>query len=172
MTQKQCTTCKSSKTTDLFYKNRCKKDGLANVCKMCQHDYETKYVNNNKKKVQARKTKYIKNRRNSDDNFKLAHALRRRINSAVKRNQKGGSAVEQLGCSIPFLKQYIESKFQRGMNWSNYSYHGWHIDHIIPLSSFNLSDPEQFKIACNYANLQPLWRKDNQSKGDKLDKQS
>jgi hypothetical protein len=52
------------------------------------------------------------------------------------------------------------------MSWGNYGQ--WHIDHIIPLSSFNLLEEQQFKIACHYTNLQPLWAKENLSKGNKI----
>ena len=73
--------------------------------------------------------------------------------------------MSDLGCTIPELKQYLESKFQEGMTWENWGVHGWHIDHIIPLSSFDLTCREQFLKVCHYTNLQPLWAKDNLSKG-------
>ena len=55
------------------------------------------------------------------------------------------------------------------MSWDNYGRTGWHIDHIIPLSKFDLTDREQFLKACHYTNLQPLWAKDNLIKGNKFD---
>jgi len=94
--------------------------------------------------------------------------LRCRINIAIRGNFKSGSAVKDLGCSIEELKTYLESKFQSNMTWDNWSRTGWHIDHIRPLSSFDLSDPVQVKLACHYTNLQPLWAKDNLKKGAKL----
>ena len=54
------------------------------------------------------------------------------------------------------------------MSWSNHGVWGWHIDHIIPLSSFNLRKKEEQKKAFNYKNLQPLWAEDNLSKGNKI----
>ena len=55
------------------------------------------------------------------------------------------------------------------MTWENWKIDGWHIDHIKPLNSFDLTDPEQLKEACHYTNLQPLWWYDNIEKGDKID---
>ena len=67
---------------------------------------------------------------------------------------------------MPFVKKWIESQFVDGMSWDN---HGeWHIDHIRPCASFDLTDPEQQKECFNYKNLQPLWAKDNLSKGDRF----
>jgi len=53
------------------------------------------------------------------------------------------------------------------MTWDNYGKR-WDIDHFIPLSSFDLTDPEQVKKACHYKNLQPLWGKHNRIKGPKI----
>lgn len=76
---------------------------------------------------------------------------------------RNGSAVRDLGCSIPEFKTYIENKFVDGMSWDN---HGeWHLDHIKPLASFDLTDRSQLLIACHYTNYQPLWAIDNLKKG-------
>ena len=96
--------------------------------------------------------------------------LRGRITAAIKKNAKTGSAVQDLGCSIAELKIYIESKFQPGMTWEGWSSRGGHLDHIRPLSSFNLQNPEEFKQAVHYTNLQPLWARDNLIKSDKWEK--
>ena len=111
---------------------------------------------------------YYNNRRKTDIQFKLQAILRSRLYSAVKDNRKKGSAVKDLGCTIEQLKQHLESKFQPGMSWDNHTLDGWHIDHIKPLSSFDLSDRKQLLEACHYTNLQPLWAKDNLTKSDKI----
>jgi len=83
---------------------------------------------------------------------------------------KSGNTVELLGCTIPELKSYLESKWLTGMSWDNYGrgYDKWHIDHVLPCKFFNLADPKQQKACFNYRNLQPLWAKDNLSKGAKI----
>ena len=71
-----------------------------------------------------------------------------------------------IGCSPQFLKEHLEKQFKDGMNWENYGLYGWHIDHIIPLSSAQNED-DIYKL-CHYTNLQPLWAKDNLSKGNRI----
>ena len=97
--------------------------------------------------------------------FRLKALLRDRLNKALKHNFKSGSAVRDLGCSVEFLKQHLESQFQEDMTWKNYGQ--WHIDHKKPLASFDLTDRKQFLKACHYTNLQPLWAADNIRKGVK-----
>jgi hypothetical protein len=109
--------------------------------------------------------KQRKLRYHSDLNFRLASTIRARITGAIKNNYKTGSAIADLGCSIDELRSYLESKFQPWMTWENYGRYGWHIDHIVPLTAFDLSDPAQFKQACNYTNLQPMSWRDNIVKG-------
>ncbi len=100
----------------------------------------------------------------------LANLLRQRVCHALRRGQKAGSAVRDLGCSIRELVTHLEKGFSPGMSWDN---HGtgpgtWSIDHIIPLSSVDLTDRAQFLQVSHYMNLQPLWSEHNLSKGAKL----
>jgi hypothetical protein len=101
-------------------------------------------------------------------NYKLSNRLRQRLCKAIDGNYKAGSAVNDLGCTVEQLKQHLESKFSPGMSWDNWRIDGWHIDHIKPLASFDLTDRKQFLEACNYTNLQPLWATDNLRKGDNI----
>ena len=99
---------------------------------------------------------------------KIKHNLRTRINLVLKGKIKSGSSIDMLGCDVKFFMQHIENKFLPGMTWENHSRQGWHIDHIIPCSSFDLSDPKEQKKCFHYTNLQPLWAKDNLRKSDKI----
>ena len=110
---------------------------------------------------------YFREKYNNDVDHKLSNRLRNRLNKAIISNQKAGSAVKDLSCSIPELKKYLESQFQPGMSWSNWNLYGWHIDHIKPLCKFDLADLKEFKRACHYSNLQPLWAEDNLKKGNR-----
>jgi hypothetical protein len=129
-------------------------------------EYNKRYEERNKERVQHRKNTYRKERYSTDVNFKLSLKIRARLGAAIKNNSK--SLTNNFGCSISELKTYLESKFEPGMSWDNYCMHGWHIDHIRPLCSFNLSDPNQLREACHYSNLQPLWAKDNLRKSSKF----
>lgn len=107
-----------------------------------------------------RRTKYKTN-----VNFRLTITVRNRLGRFIR---KGGSSVRDLGCTIPELKAHLEMQFLPGMTWANHSLRGWHIDHIIPLYHFDLSDRAQFLKACHYTNLQPLWSSDNWKKNKRL----
>ena len=122
------------------------------------------WTKNNKEYRREYKRKLSKKQYDTDILYKIKVNLRSRLQQALINNYKTGSAVKDLGCSIEQFKKYIESKWQPGMTWDNHSRDGWHIDHIIPLSQFNLSDPIEFKKACHYSNLQPLWAADNLKK--------
>lgn len=115
-----------------------------------------------------------KERMQSDPAYKASIAMRRRFYMAI-RNQvydgwqiRSGEAVRLLGCTIGEFVSHIESQWLPGMSWSNWSRDGWHIDHIVPMAAFDLTDDEQRKKACHYTNLRPLWAKDNLAKGSKV----
>lgn len=120
-------------------------------------------------KNKSKRNKWLKFRLRNDINFKLSVYLRNRLNSALRGNIKNGSSVKDIGCSLEEFKIYLESKFKPGMTWKNWSRSGWHIDHIRPLSSFDLTNREHFLEACHYTNLQPLWAVDNLKKGAKYE---
>jgi len=119
----------------------------------------------NPDKVREYKRQYTARRRKTDIHFRLKELVRTRLGIAMRGNQKSGTTIELLGCSIENLKKYLETKFTSGMTWENYNLTGWHIDHITPLDKFDLTDELQIRIACHFTNLQPLWCEDNYSKG-------
>lgn len=123
----------------------------------------------NEKRKRRRDThyEYIKQRLISDENYRIVHNLRGRIRAAIKGDVKTGSSIDLLGCPIDTLKRHLESQFTEGMTWDNYGFYGWHIDHIKPCASFDLTLDEEQKKCFHYSNLQPLWAKDNLQKGDR-----
>jgi len=126
------------------------------------------YYKNNKKIIRKRHQLYQNKRCKEDSLFKL----RRNISTLVRNMLvKGGynkntKTFKILGCSFEEFKRHLESQFQKGMTWDNYGRNGWHIDHIYPVSK---AKNERHLIELNhYTNLQPLWEKDNLSKGNKI----
>lgn len=113
-------------------------------------EFKRKRQENHKRKIET------------DIQYRLRDRIRTRLCGAV--NNKSGSAIRDLGCSVAELKVWLENQFQIGMSWDTWGVRGWHIDHKIPLAHFDLTDRNQFLLACHYTNLQPLWHKDNCSK--------
>lgn len=129
-----------------------------------------RYEAQNRERRNARR----KERRINDPSYKIGMNLRRAIIRNIRGSDRGGSAIRDLGCTIDQLRNYLETRFYQNprtgkdMSWENYGHKGWHIDHIITLASFDLTNREQFLQACHYSNLQPLWWFDNLSKGAKI----
>jgi hypothetical protein len=125
---------------------------------------QKKWYQKHKKERQNKNHLIEKERLINDLNFKLRKYLRTRIYVAIKRNLKSKHTSELLGCSVDDLKKHLESQFKEGMSWDNYCFRGWHIDHIKPCASFDLSKPEEQAKCFHYSNLQPLWWYENLSK--------
>lgn len=158
-------------------------------CKSCGKDYKPYHYKQlicgdkkcvsirNHKYWSERKTEFIKKgvkrtreRYKTDINFRIGLNYRTRLYAALKakRIPKGSKrALGLIGCEIDYFKRYIANQFEEGMSWDNYG--EWHIDHIIPVSHFNLSDDKEAFEAFHYSNCQPLWAKDNMSKGNRFE---
>ena len=133
-----------------------------------ERKYKWREENKEKANASVRKWRqnhpnYKKNRRAASIQFRLTENLRARMNAALKNHQKTGSAIQDLGCSIAAFKLYIENQFESDMSWDNYG--EWHLDHVMPLASFDLTDRGEFQTAAHYLNYQPLWAEDNLRKG-------
>jgi hypothetical protein len=118
---------------------------------------------------------YVKKRADEDIQYYMQRELRRGLYYAVKKNwifkkKECAISLEYLGCSVEEFRLYIESKFKEGMTWDNWGAKDgeWQLDHIKPLSAFDLTEPEQLAIVCHYSNIQPLWVKENAKKGSKM----
>lgn len=95
---------------------------------------------------------------------RIALRLRSRIWRLLKKRPRSGvSAVGLLGCTAQEAVEHIEKQFSPGMTWANWG--KWHVDHIRPLSGFDLTDPAQAAVACHFTNLRPMWAAENMRKG-------
>lgn len=154
-----------------------KKDALKHKDRIAE--YQKEYAKENREQLaqyhkewrakNLQKTRvYMRTRRKNDIQFRLREILRTRQTKALEGGYKTGSFIRDLGCTISQLKFFLEGKFLEGMSWENYGHDSWHIDHVVPLSFFDLSDRKQFLRAVHYTNLQPLWSVDNLKKGRKI----
>jgi hypothetical protein len=147
-------------------------------------EYQKEYREKNReKKLKDSKEHYLKNRkkiikqnaiystfkRRTDINWALRSRLSCRVRSALrgKGTKKSKKTMDLLGVPhMDFFKTWIECKFKPGMTWKNR--HLWHLDHVIPCSSFDLTKPEEQAKCFHYTNLQPLWASENLSKGNRI----
>lgn len=119
-----------------------------------------------REKYRDKINKQRKKKRKTNINFKLRTIISNRIRMALVRGSKNSKSYDLLGCSWEYLKLFLERQFLEDMTWDNYGQ--WHIDHIKPCCSFDLTDIEQQKLCFHYTNLQPLWATDNLKKSGKL----
>jgi hypothetical protein len=177
---KTCNTCYTAKALCDFSlrapggkrRNRCKSCTASNSKAYYDANTEASRARSlsryyqNKKAIMERHVRYCRDRYHRDVQFRLRLSLRNRLGDALGgKGARPGSAVRDLGCSIGDLKAHLERGFHDGMSWENYGQ--WHIDHIMPLAMFDLTNRAELLRAFNYTNLQPLWREDNLRKGKK-----
>lgn len=120
-----------------------------------------------RKKNRSKLNKYYRERRINDTEFKINTYMRNMIGRIVNRGyDKTKPTCEILGYDTKDLMCHIESQFIDDMSWSNYG--DWHIDHIIPVVKWLEVGVDDPKVINALDNLQPLWAKDNLSKGSKI----
>ena len=129
-----------------------------------------RWAKNNPDKFRETMRSSARRRYAKSKKFRIAINLRFRLREEIRKSKtkKAGNTFDLLGCSIGEFKEYIESRFLPGMSWENHSYRGWHLDHIRPVASFDLTDPAQQRICFHYTNFQPLWGVENMRKGAKI----
>lgn len=94
--------------------------------------------------------------------IKLQRDCVKRIIKISTKVVKNKHTIEYLGCSIDYYKNFIFSKMTSEMNIDNI-----HLDHIKPVSTFNLDNESDLMECCHYTNFQPLLIKDNLKKSNK-----
>lgn len=192
---KKCSACKKIKNINEFYKDTTMLNGYRSGCICCVKEKYAKnkgkillinkkwrdsnpeknsnvsrnWRNNNIEKsreITARSTR----KRYGTIKGKLSMNMSGRIRDSLKSGKKGHRWESLVGYTVSQLKKYLESLFQEGMSWNNHTINGWHIDHIMPIASFNYKtyNDENFKQCWSLDNLQPLWAKDNRKKSSKL----
>ncbi len=190
--KKRCANCTKEVPGSDFAANQTSADGLAYWCKSCYRQKSVAYKRErrsdavvckaccktvgmdqlsaeNTAKCKACVSQRKRTRWQQDSDYKLREACRNRIASAIKRRKgsKQDASIDLLGCNWSDLKRHLEMGFVEGMTWENHGLRGWHIDHIRPCASFDLSDLSQQKECFHFTNLQPLWARDNLAKGQK-----
>jgi len=130
--------------------------------------YFSAHFQQNKKRITDRNKKRHDARMEQDLNYAIGRKLRSRIFNAVQKQYgtKAAKTMELIGCTVQELRAHIESLWLPGMTWENWTLSGWHIDHKRPVTSYDLTDPEQQKACFHFTNLQPLWELDNIRKGN------
>lgn len=136
-----------------------------NDCKGCHNKHSAQYYKKNRKKVIKGVMEYERKRKKRDKKYKVMKLVRRRLQQHIQKLKcnKCTSTQKLTGCTWEYLKQWIESQMTDTMTFDTI-----HIDHIMPLSSFDLTKPEEQYKSCHYTNLQPMLPSENIAKGSKI----
>ena len=147
------------------------KGGKQVVCQVCVKVVNAErgraWAEANRDAVRANAKRYNDARRATPSGH-LEWTIRASVKRAIAKETKAGRRTfELLGYTVDDLKTHLERQFLPGMTWENYG--EWHVDHRVPLASFEYQTPDcdEFKSAWAITNLQPLWAKDNLSKGSR-----
>jgi hypothetical protein len=158
-----CCNCGKEKMVEEFSVDATSPRGLRYRCKQCENEKRTE---NNRADLEKSRQKYRdqSRKRRKDVKNRIRLNLGTRLYLAVQK--KHGNTMDLTGCSKDELISHLESKFTEGMTLENYG--EWHIDHIKPCASFDLSNLEEQKKCFHWSNLQPLWASENIRKGCKV----
>lgn len=189
LSEKICVKCDTVKPSHMFSRDNSKKSGLCSYCKKCQKLKMDAYYAANKEKISARATQWCRDNRErysegaarrrkanrdillpkrrikykekmlSDVNYRLNNVVRSHLRRILERD----GVSNKLRYSAADLRARMEVQFKEGMSWGNYG--DWEIDHKIPISKFIARGVKDTRIINALSNLQPMWKKENRSKG-------
>lgn len=126
-----------------------------------QREYTRLYYKLNKERIrETRRRRFAEN-----PSKKIGMSTRKRLQRGIRNNKWSKRTAEIVGCSLEEFKKHLESTWQEGMTWDNYGKQGWHIDHILPVSSFDLTNNGDLLKCFHYSNTQALWSYQNSRKG-------
>ena len=189
---KRCCGCKAKKPACFghFYRQKATSDGYTSLCRDCDRErsrlakriarsegkikpppaeksreYTSNWRKKNLDKARA-SARASRQKRSSDPLYRAMSNMGRRVRDMLKGRQ---GSTRHLPYDANALKMHIERQFCEGMTWENYGKE-WHIDHILPISSFKCrgDKDEEFNACWALSNLRPLWAFDNMSKGAKI----
>ena len=177
---KKCCICKEIKPDIEFNKDKSRRDGLAGKCRNCMKLYDSKPEVRDKKKIHTKNWKnnnweyvkqYMNNRYHDNIKIKLCTCVSTSLSYCLRRvglSKQSRHWEDILGYTTEDLMNRLEPLFQDGMSWDNYG--EWEIDHIIPISLFEIQEvgDDEFKRCWSLTNLQPLWAIDNAKKQNKI----
>jgi hypothetical protein len=137
-----------------------------------EHNYSIKKsfleIPENRQKRNEYIRKYKAEKRLKDKGYVLYENLRKRIWHSVK--DKSNSSKDILGCDIDNYLNWINHTMFKDMSWKNYGIY-WNIDHLIPISKFDLSDPNEVKKAFNWKNTWAMIASENFKKRNKINEE-
>lgn len=167
---KTCLKCQTPKPFTDFYEHKATKDGYGSYCKVCYSlILKELYISTRTSRIKKAKKRRQQNPKGSSVFYqknpwcKVKNRIVNRGREVFRKNGISSKEYRQLGCTLKQLKAHFESLFTDGMSWENYG--KWEVDHIKPVSKFNLSIPEERAALNHHTNLQPLWKKENTEKG-------
>lgn len=111
--------------------------------------------------------KWAAKMRATNPQWRAFQNVRSRVKAILKKYVRRDRTAALVGCSPRELEAHLAKQFKPGMTWDNYGRDTWHIDHIRPCSSFDLTKRSEQRKCFHYTNLQPLWAKENLIKSDK-----
>jgi hypothetical protein len=166
---KICSVCCKEKTLEQFYIAKCK-GTIRSECKLCSSLMRKNNYQKNKDNIIQQAANYKKEKIKNNPSFKLEVRLRARIYSAFvsQSTSKTERTWKYIGCSPKFFQEWIEYQLYDGMTMENYGKF-WHIDHVKPCSSYNLTEQLEIEKCFNWKNLRPLLASKNHIKKDKID---
>lgn len=190
---KRCSKCRTHQPLANFHNDKHSPGGLTRWCKQCHknardakkdshREYMRVYNQANKDRAlqyrrdnaqrmaeynkgrRAETNAWYKEKRKTDPNFRLSNDMRTVLRRALKCGKitKSSSAGKLLGFDIDTFRRWLEFHFEPWMSWDNYG--KWHIDHVLPISRFDLSNPEEQRVCLHWSNMQPMCAKANIAK--------